>query len=67
MSDPQWVKATRSAGDKACIELALIGDDIGVRDSKNPSNHLLFSRAEIKAFLDGFRKGEFDHLLYPDR
>jgi len=61
--EPHWVKATKSMSGSACVELAPVGDCILLRDSKNPSVFLTYSMAEIDAFLDGAKRGEFDHLL----
>ena len=37
---------------------------IALRDSKHPTTPpFLYSRAKIIAFLDGAKKGEFDHLV----
>jgi Domain of unknown function (DUF397) len=47
----------------ACVEFASDGDMILVRDSKDPSTHLRYTRREIDAFLYGAKRGEFDHLL----
>lgn len=59
-----WVKASSSMGSGACVELAKAGDMIALRDSKNPTvPPLMYSEREIAAFLDGAKKGEFDHLL----
>jgi hypothetical protein len=58
-----WVKATKSISASACVELASSGDWILLRDSKNPEVQLRYSAAEIDAFLDGAKRGEFDHLL----
>jgi hypothetical protein len=59
-----WVKASRSYGIGECVELAADGDMIALRDSKNPAvPYLRFTRSEMAAFLDGARRGEFDHLL----
>lgn len=58
-----WVKARRSYGIGECVELAADGDMISLRDSKAPAVRLHFTRAEMAAFLDGARRGEFDHLL----
>lgn len=35
-SDYRWRKATRSANDGACVEVALVNGQIAVRDSKDP-------------------------------
>ena len=58
-----WIKARRSYGLGECVELAADGDMIALRDSKDPAVRLHFTRAELAAFLDGARRGEFDHLL----
>ncbi|OLT03114.1 hypothetical protein BJF90_26685 [Pseudonocardia sp. CNS-004] len=58
-----WIKASRSYGSGECVELAADGDLIVLRDSKDPHVHLLFTRPELAAFIDGARRGEFDHLV----
>ncbi|MCO1657272.1 DUF397 domain-containing protein [Pseudonocardia sp. S2-4] len=59
-----WIKASASYGNGACVELAKINGMIALRDSKNPGTPpLMYTVAELRAFLDGARKGEFDHLL----
>ena len=66
MSTTPWVKARKSAGNGGnCVELRRNGEAIELRDSKQAGQGptLRFTRAELDAFLDGARKGEFDHLL----
>lgn len=63
MTEPQWVKAVRSNGQNACVELAVIDGKLGVRDSKHPETVLQFSRTEVGAFLDGLHRGEFDEIF----
>jgi Domain of unknown function (DUF397) len=58
-----WIKSRRSYSIGECVELAADGDLIRLRDSKDPAVHLNFTRGELAAFLDGARRGEFDHLL----
>jgi hypothetical protein len=59
-----WVKASASVGTGACVELALHGQAIFIRDSKAPDGPALrYTFAEVAAFLDGAKRGEFDHLL----
>ncbi|MFY1674087.1 DUF397 domain-containing protein [Plantactinospora sp. WMMB334] len=59
-----WRKSTRSQNNGACLEVARVGDVIGVRDSKNPDGPVLvFTLREFDAFLDGAAKGEFNDLL----
>jgi hypothetical protein len=62
---PKWIKASASIGNGACVELARIGVMIALRDSKEPARPpLFFTRAEVVAFFDGVRDGEFDELLH---
>lgn len=55
-----WHKSSRSqSGD--CVEVALIGDVVGLRDSKNPDQGVLaFSPREWSAFVQGVKRGDFD-------
>ncbi|WP_274919451.1 DUF397 domain-containing protein [Streptomyces sp. WZ-12] len=59
-----WVKATASSNQGACVELAAAPQGwVALRDSKNKDREpLLFTPAELTAFLDGAKGGEFDHL-----
>jgi hypothetical protein len=57
-----WIKASKSMSNGACVELASYGKTILLRDSKNPNVLLSYSPAEIDAFIDGAKRGEFDHL-----
>ena len=60
----KWRKAARSNPNGECMELARTSDgDVALRNSRDPSGPVLvFARAEIKDFLDGARKREFDDL-----
>jgi hypothetical protein len=65
-TDPTpWIKASRSGGEGECVQLRTRERGIEVRDSKAGESGpiLRFTPAEFAAFLDGARKGEFDHLL----
>ena len=59
----RWIKARRSVAANACVELAVDGDLIALRDSKDPDVVLRLTRSEMSAFLDGAKQGEFDHLV----
>ncbi|MGH3737729.1 MAG: DUF397 domain-containing protein [Micromonosporaceae bacterium] len=66
MSTTPWIKARKSGGNGGdCVELRRNGTAIELRDSKQSGAGpiLRFTRAELDAFLDGARNGEFDHLL----
>ena len=44
-----------------CVEVALLGSRILIRDSKTESGPILaFQEAEWTAFLEGARRGEFN-------
>ena len=66
MTTTPWIKATRSGGNGgSCVEVRRHHGMIEVRDTKDreAGPTLRFTDAEFDAFLDGARKGEFDHLL----
>ncbi|MHA6785629.1 DUF397 domain-containing protein [Pseudonocardia saturnea] len=58
-----WIKSSLSTGLAACVELAKNGSEFALRDSKDPSIHLHYTRREIEAFILGAKKGDFDRLL----
>jgi hypothetical protein len=48
-------------GNSNCVEVAIVADAVGVRDSKNrKQSPLRFSRSEWIAFIKGVKAGEFD-------
>jgi len=59
-----WRKATASNPSGSCVEMAAMGDGhVGVRNSRQPDGPIVvFTRAEIAAFLTGAKAGEFDDL-----
>lgn len=59
----KWRKSSFSGQGGECVELAEAGDAVLVRDSKDPDGpRLRFTRAEMLAFLQGAKAGEFDDL-----
>ncbi|WP_433711815.1 DUF397 domain-containing protein [Nocardia sp. CA-084685] len=62
LSSARWFKSSRSAGGQECVEIAFLdGDQVGVRDSKNPTGPaLVFSPSQWDAFTAGVHDGEFD-------
>jgi hypothetical protein len=58
-----WIKAAASASAGQCVEMRPRDGAVDVRDSKDPGGPALrFTRAEFAAWVDGAKKGEFDHL-----
>lgn len=60
-----WRKSRASNPSGDCVEVArLVGGAIAVRNSRDPSGPaLIHTRAEIAAFLQGAKDGEFDDLI----
>jgi Domain of unknown function (DUF397) len=60
-----WQKSRHSNSQGACVELGgLAGGEIAVRNSRFPDGPaLLYTRAEIRALIEGVKAGDFDHLL----
>lgn len=59
-----WIKATKSGAGQNCVEMRRNGSAVEIRDSKNPEGPIQrFTAAEVGAWLDGAKNGEFDHLL----
>ncbi|HEX3257448.1 MAG TPA: DUF397 domain-containing protein [Pseudonocardia sp.] len=58
----RWIKARRSAGLGACVEVATGGDGIAMRNSRRPDDHIHHTAREFAVFLEAAKNGEFDHL-----
>lgn len=60
-----WRKSSASNPSGNCVELAKLPDGaIAVRNSRDPSGPaLIYTRAEMAAFLRGAKDGDFDNLI----
>ncbi|MGX1916110.1 DUF397 domain-containing protein [Streptomyces phaeochromogenes] len=59
-----WRKSRHSTADGNCVEVALLaGGDVAMRNSRDPSGPaLVYTQAEIAAFIAGVKDGEFDRI-----
>ncbi|KUL49125.1 hypothetical protein ADL22_08625 [Streptomyces sp. NRRL F-4489] len=59
-ADAVWFKSSYSAGNGECVEVALLGDTVGARDSKQAAGPVVTSSAEgWRAFVAGVVDGSF--------
>jgi hypothetical protein len=64
LTGARWWKSGRSSAQGNCVETArLAGGAVAVRNSRDPEGPaLIFTRAEMRAFLGGVKDGDFDEL-----
>jgi hypothetical protein len=60
-----WQKSGRSGPNGNCVECAALPDGgVAVRNSRDPKGPaLIYTQAEIQAFILGVSDGDFDNLL----
>jgi hypothetical protein len=61
-----WQKSRRSNPTGSCVEMAALpdGSGVAVRNSRDPQGPaLIFTIAEIEAFVLGAADGDFDNLV----
>jgi len=59
----QWRKSSYSEQSGNCLELAVVGGQILVRESDEPDVVVSTTPAKLAAFLAGAKDGEFDDLV----
>ncbi|MEU6645907.1 DUF397 domain-containing protein [Saccharomonospora sp. NPDC046836] len=65
LSDAAWRKSSYSGATGNCVEVARLNDgQIAMRNSRDPRGPaLVYTRAEIQAFLAGAKDGDFDDMV----
>jgi hypothetical protein len=65
LADVTWRKSNRSNSQGACVEVAgLPGGAAAIRNSRfSAGPALIYTQAEIDAFIRGAKDGDFDYLL----
>ena len=61
----RWTKSSRSNQSGNCVEMAQLPDgSVAVRNSRYPhGSALIYTRAEITAFVGGAKDGDFDAFM----
>lgn len=60
VSRARWIKSSRSGSDGGnCVEVAVLEDHVGIRDSKQPDGPMLIlSKEAFRTFLRAIKAGE---------
>jgi hypothetical protein len=57
----EWQKSSKSGPDGQCVQVAIVGDLVHVRNSKNTTGPVvMFTLPEWGAFVAGVKENEFD-------
>lgn len=61
----RWIKSQHSNAEGNCVEVGALSEgSIALRNSRDPDGPaLVYTPAEVAAFVAGAKDGEFDHLL----
>ncbi len=63
LSNARWRKSSLSADGPSCVEMAFVGNDVAVRDTKDrDGGTLILRRTEWTAFIAGIKNGHYDKL-----
>jgi hypothetical protein len=63
LADATWFTSSYSNGQGECVEVAMTGGQVAVRDSKNPDGPAIaVAAAAWTAFVGGIAAGEFGEM-----
>ncbi|MEE1938661.1 DUF397 domain-containing protein [Streptomyces sp. TRM 70361] len=63
VSELVWIKSSFSeAGGNNCVEIAVDGENIAIRDSTAPGIHITVGRAAFGSFMTTTKAGDCDRL-----
>jgi hypothetical protein len=65
LGDVEWLRGRCQSKEGTCVELAALSDGrAAIRNSTDPGGPaLIYTRAEIAAFILGAKDGKFDDLI----
>jgi len=65
LADAEWQSSQHGDRRAACVEMAVLpGGSIAMRNSRHPGGPaLIYTHAEIEAFIAGAKDGDFDDLI----
>lgn len=65
LTEVTWAASRHGEPRAARAELAALpGGSVAMRNSRDPDGPaLIYTQAEIEAFIDGAKDGDFDHLI----
>ena len=65
LPDAEWQSSQHGDGQAAQVEMAVLpGGSIAMRNSRDPVGPaLIYTHAEIEAFIAGAKDGDFDDLI----
>ncbi|MFJ3926185.1 DUF397 domain-containing protein [Streptomyces sp. NPDC090022] len=58
----KWRKSSKSTETGNCLEVAMKGGEILIRESDDPDVIIRTTPTKLRAFIDGAAAGEFDDL-----
>ncbi|MFF3444125.1 DUF397 domain-containing protein [Streptosporangium sp. NPDC002721] len=63
LSGAPWRKSSLSGEGASCVEMAFVGKDVAVRDTKDrDGGTLIFRRNDWTTFINGIKNGALDSL-----